>query len=321
MRGAMLSHSLKPVLKGLLTWVPGVQQAFYDASAGGGTQSATYCYGVWLKHLTLLWHHGMRAMPRTVVELGPGASLGTGLAALLSGAERYIAVDTVRHARPDTTLAALQQLVTLFAAYAPRPRSGWPDFDHLLDARLFPAHILTPELFRRTLAPERIASLQRDIGRLQDPSPQSAIRYATWKDRVPIEPGSADLVFSHAVFCHVEQPEEVYANCARWLKPGGWMSHQTDFSSLGVTEPWNGHYQYGERTWKLVAGRRPYFVSRAPCSEHLRLLRKHGFEIVTVIRGTRDDGLSRSQLAPRWRELPDEDLRCWSAFIIARKPA
>jgi SAM-dependent methyltransferase len=295
------------ILKGLLTWVPGVQKAFYDRTGGGGTGSAEYCYGVWLKHLCLLWEHGMRAMPRTVVELGPGASLGTGFAALLSGAERYIALDAVRHAQSDCNEPIFRGLIELFEARAPRPSKGWPDFDDLLDRRLFPSHILSSERLAATLDPERVGSLK------------GAIRYRTLSEDDPVGDGEADLVFSHVVLCHVDDLEGLYARCARYLKPGGWMSHQTDFACRRLLDEWNGHLKYGERQWKILQGRRPYFVSRERLSTHVELLRRHGFEIRALLTGMRRDGIDRARLAARWRDISDEDLQCEGAFLVARK--
>jgi SAM-dependent methyltransferase len=310
---------VKPLLKGLLTWVPGVQRALYDRHAGGSTGSAAYCYGVWLKHLSLLWHQGMRAVPATILELGPGASLGTGLAALLSGAERHVAIDAIPLVRPEANLAVLRELLALFRARAPRPARSWPDYDDLLDERLFPSHILTEEALGRSLAEDRLASLVGAVEGLASGSPKSALRYGTWSDPDPLAPGEADLILSHSVLQHVADLDSVYRHCRRWLKPGGWMSHQVDFSAHGVTGVWNGHLRYGEHLWTLVAGRRPYFLNRQPCSAHLGLLSDHGFEVVSLIRNTRTDGVERAMLAPRWRDLPEEDLFTAGAFIQARK--
>ena len=75
------------ILKGMLTFVPGITRVMPGIGLGtGGTDSARYCYGVWLKYLTLLHENGMHAIPGTIAELGPGDSLGIGLAAMLSGA-------------------------------------------------------------------------------------------------------------------------------------------------------------------------------------------------------------------------------------------
>lgn len=319
MEHTMPVTALKPFAKGILSWIPGLQSAIYDRTGGGGTACAEYCYGVWIKHLALLSRHGMRAMPRTVLELGPGSSVGTGIAALLSGAESYVGIDAKRHLHDGTNGRVFHELVRLFERRAQRPTRGWPDFDDCLDARLFPGHILTEESLGVSLAPERVARLAECMGRPDLSSEGSPIRYGTWDD--PVAPGAneLDLVFSHVVLCHVEDLDALYSRCARMLKPGAWMSHQTDFSSLETTPDWNGHRRYGEFAWKIIQGRRPYFVNREPLATHLELLEQHGFDVVVVHRGKRAGGIKREQLAPRWRGISDDDLGTWGAFVIARK--
>jgi SAM-dependent methyltransferase len=315
------ARALKPVLKGVLTWIPGAYETLYDRHAGGGTDQADYCYGVWLKHLTFLWENGMRSMPETVLELGPGASLGIGLAALMSGASRYVAVDVVRWARQATNAVVLRDLIALFQARAPRPTKSWPDYDPYLDRRLFPGHILDEERLGRSLAADRLAGLAEAIRSLESGPGGPTIRYETWGDYERVGEGQADLVISHAVLQHATDLERVYDSCRRWLKPGGWMSHQIDFTAHGVTDVWNGHLEYSERVWAMVAGRRAYFLNREHCSTHLALLRANGFDVVSVIRNSRRDGLDRSRLARRWRYMSDEDLTCAGALIQARKRA
>ena len=96
------------------------------------------------------------------------------------------------------------------------------------------------------------------------------------------------------------------------------MSHQIDFSAHGVTQAWNGHRQYGQRLWTVVAGRRPYFLNRQPCSVSCPAagLRVRGGG---VHRNSRSDGIGRGRLAPMWRHLSDEDLSTSGALIQARK--
>jgi SAM-dependent methyltransferase len=309
------------VAKGLISWIPGVQRMFYDRSAGGGTGSAAYCYGVWMKHLTLLWAHGMQSVPRTVLELGPGASLGTGCAALLSGAERYLAIDAVAHLRPDVNLALFAELTELFRRRAPRPIAGFPSFDQYLDGNLFPSGILDEARLAAALEPDRLARIERAVRALCDGKPDEMLRYFTWDTLQPTADGEVDLLFSHVVLNHADDLDAMYAKCARWVRPGGWMSHQVDFTSLGTTRKWNGHWAFGEFAWKVIAGRRPYFVCREPMGTHLRLLDRHGFDVVQVMRGQAMDGIPRAELAPRWRGMSDEDLSTRSGFLVARRRA
>ena len=59
------------------------------------------------------------------------------------------------------------------------------------------------------------------------------------------------------------------------------MSHVIDFRSHRAARDWNGHWAYSDLAWKLIyLGTEP-LINRVPCSEHIRLMRLHGFELVT----------------------------------------
>jgi hypothetical protein len=305
--------------KGLATWIPGVYRAWFNPNAGAGTASAPYCYGVWIKHLTLLSAHGMREVPRSVLELGPGESIGTGIAALLTGAERYVAIDKVLHMRPEANIAVFWELAQLLRSRAPRPLAGFPPFDEYLDERLFPSRILGDAVLDAALDPDRLARIEAAVRAVGTERASPMIRYESWDALRPVEPASVDLALSHVVMNHVDDLEGAYHALGQWVRPGGWMSHQVDFTSLGTAEEWNGHRKYGELAWKVIAGRRPYFVNREPLQTHLAILDRCGFDIAHLVRGRKPGGIERAQLAPRWRGISDDDLGTQTAFIIARR--
>jgi SAM-dependent methyltransferase len=305
--------------KGLLSWVPGVQSRFYDLHAAHGTGSPAYCYGVWIKHFTMLAANGIGAVPASVVELGPGESIGTGVAALLCGAERYTAIDAVPHMRPEANVAVFHELVRLLRSRAPRSRGGIPVLDPYLDERGFPSSALPEEVLARALEPQRLRRIEHAVRSLGRTDPDAMIRYCTWSAPQPVPPGTVDLVMSHVVLQHIDDLAPVLANCARWLRPGGWMSHQVDCTSLGTAAEWNGHRAYGELTWRMIRGRRPYFVNRQPLSDYLSMLDTAGFEVLDVQRGRGLGGITRSQLAPRFRAISDDDFTTQSGFIVARR--
>src|SRR3954471_22067499 len=104
---------LRPFVIGAATFIPGIRQLL-TRKGTGSTSSARYCYEVWFKHLVLLWAHGMRSIPQSLAELGPGNSLGVGLAAMLCGVDRYVALDVVNYSNPRVNLAVFDELVDLF---------------------------------------------------------------------------------------------------------------------------------------------------------------------------------------------------------------
>ena len=159
---------MRPLIVGTATYVPGMRNL--TARRTSGTVSARYCYAVWMRHLVKAHANRLGAHFPTVAELGPGDSLGVGLAALLSGAERYVALDVVRYADSARNLAVLDELAALFAARTPIPdEDESPLVRPTLASYDFPQHILTQRRLAAALAPERLATIRRAILDLEDP--------------------------------------------------------------------------------------------------------------------------------------------------------
>lgn len=310
---------LRPIVAGLLTFAPGLWKLCSRKKPGSAT-SAVYCYGVWLKHLTMLWESGLRAIPDMLVELGPGESIGVGLSALLCGTNHYIALDAVKHTNIETNLEIFDELVALFESRAKRPTKGWPDFDCYLNGNLFPDHILDEKRLKSSLDKKRLAAIRDAIEKPEHRGNGITVKYAApWSDPNIVKKESADLILSHSSLEHVEDIEATYRSIGYWLKPGGLITHQLDYESHGYSDTWNGHLAYSEPMWKIIKGRRPYAINRLPHSNHIDLMRKNNFRIVCELKRYKKNGIQRSQLSNRWKHLRDDDLSCSGAFIQAQK--
>ena len=89
----MNKKTIRKILGGFKSYVPGG----LSIHGTGGTDSARYCYTIWLRHLSILFKNGFTKIPNTIAELGPGDSIGTGLAGLLSGSKKFYALDVIEH--------------------------------------------------------------------------------------------------------------------------------------------------------------------------------------------------------------------------------
>ena len=309
----------RTIVKGALTWLPGVRRLGNRFT--GGTAESRYCYSVWLRHLcVVVSSRGMRK-PHCVAELGPGDSIGIGLVAMLSGADRYFAFDRKAFANPQTNLAVLDELLKMFQARAPIPDdSEFPGVIPKLDSYAFPSQILDDSWLEHCLEPRRVESIRRAVaGKSERGGNGVEVRYfAPWDETAAILPESVDWVFSQAVLEHVDGVPGTYASLMKWLRVGGVMSHSIDYSCHGLTRSWNGHWTISDTLWRVVRGRRVYLINRLPHSAHIRAMRECGFRIVAEQR-TNGASLPRSELAPRFAGLSEEDLATSGAFVIAEK--
>ena len=313
---------LRLLLGGLKSALPFVRRC--DRGTGG-TLDARYCYSVWLRHLSLMHDAGIATVPESVVEFGPGDSVGTGIAALLSGARRYWALDVVDHACAAQNLRVFDEVVALFKA-----RADIPAGDELSGVRpslpsyAFPRSALPESKLAVALDEARLATIRASLAR-PSADPDAPVRYVCpWSDLSAIPASSVDLVFSQVVFQEMEDRADddaltaAFRASATWLRPGGVISHQIDFRTPGGTH-WNEHWTFSELAWRLARARRQRFHNRAPLSRYLELCGEFGFRVASLLPIVSHDGVPRSALAPRWRHLSDEDLTTSGAYLLAVK--
>ncbi len=309
----------KELFWGLVTFVPGLSGVRTGKTSGTG--SARYCYTVWMRHLALAAASGLPTDPRVIAELGPGDSLGIGLAAMLTGADKYYAFDVVAHANVERNLGVFDELLALLQARAPIPGNDeFPRVKPALDDYAFPHAVLDDARLARALAPERIARIRASLS--DTTAAASMIEYRVpWADASVVRPDSVDMIFSQAVLEHIDDLRGAWRAMHDWLRPGGFVSHQIDYKAHRTSPLWNGHWAMSDLQWKLLRGRRPYLLNREPHSTHLRLIRESGLQLVNEIRARSEPAVPRDKLAPRYRELSDNDLTTSGAFVQATKTA
>jgi hypothetical protein len=142
---------------------------------------------------------------------------------------------------------------------------------------------------------------------------------APWIDAEIIRRESLDMIYSQAVLEHVDDLHGTCRAMHLWLKPGGFISHQIDFSSHGLAEGWNGHWTYSDLVWKLMRGRRPFLLNREPHSTYIKQIEEAGFEIHCDQKVYVPSPWDRKHMAGRFRDISEEDLNTMGAFVQAVK--
>lgn len=319
---------IQSVLSGVISTLPGGNEWLFrrheKRKPRAGTSSARYCYSIWLRHLVLAnkYCSSFNGLPRSVAELGPGSSFGTGLAALLSGVNKYYAFDVVPHTKDERNMEVFDELLALFKRKEAIPTSKeFPEIFTELDDYRFPAHILNDDILGAALSPARTTNIRRELSGTNKLAPENAfiVSVVPWHDVNIISEGIVEMVVSMSVMEHVDDLELAYRAFGSWLKKGGVMSHEIDFRSHGHSDVWNGHWSYSDFVWWIIRGKRPYLLNRAPHSTHIDLIKAHGFDIVADIPKQDHTGLRRDDLAKRFKSLSDADICTKNAYVLATK--
>ncbi len=302
---------IKPIIKGFVSYTP--LKAIVVRKGTGGTNSARYCYSVWLRHLVLLYQNGIKMHPKIVAELGPGDSLGVGLAALITGAEKYYALDVVRHTDLNSNIKIFEELVNLFKMKSPIPdENEFPEIKPQINSYTFPEY-----LFNKNYLDEfKLEEIKRDL----QMGGGNFIQYIVpWYAEEELKIETIDLIFSQAVMEHIIDLDSAYKSMYKYLKKGGYISHQIDYRAHETHKIWNGHWKYNNLLWKIIMHGRSYPINREPHSEHIKKIVNAGFTIVNTLKVERHDGYKSSDLPLKYAHLNQDDLVTASSHIIGKK--
>jgi len=263
----------------------------------------------------MLSDHGFEIAEAQIGELGPGDSVGIGLAALLSGASRYVGLDIVPFSMRSDIEVVYEELVELYSRRASIPdHNEFPGVRPRLASYKHPEHIVQWSGFE-----QRVDRIRTEIK--SGLNAGGVVTYKVpWTSPADIDSGSLDLVFSQAVLEHVDSLKETYEAMFCWLKPGGYGSHVVDFSAHHLSPHWNGHWAYSESEWRLVRGQREFLLNRCPLSVHVRCAEQVGFDIIRLEKTYNENGLPPVVLAQQFQTMNNEDLRIQGAVMILRKP-
>jgi SAM-dependent methyltransferase len=258
---------------------------------------------------------GFKISGAHIGELGPGDSLGIGLASLLSGAARYVGLDIVAYSAKADLEKMFDELLLLYSRKERVPDDvEFPRVRPQIESYEFPGHLIN--WTNLSAKAEEIRNQLR--GGLNS---GSLLGYRVpWMSLPQIEEASLDLIFSQAVLEHVDSLEETYRAMFAWLKPGGYASHVIDFKAHGRSPFWNGHWAYSDWQWRLVRGKREFLLNREPLSTHLLLAKKVGFELPLIERNHAPHGLEVPALASRFRRMDADDAQTSGVFLILQRP-
>ncbi len=307
----------KPLIKPILNNLP----FLYDVFGLGtkGSDSARYCYSVWLRHLVRAHEAGFD-LPRTLAELGPGDSLGVGLSAMLSGTQRYYALDVKAYADAKKNLEIFDELIEYFKNKTDIPHDEeFPNVYPKLHSYNFPSGIITDEILERSLRPERLNAIRALIKNNGENNGLEISYQVPWQEEKIIKPNAVDMIIAQAVMEHVDDIKSTYQTLFKWLKNSGVFSQDIDFKSHNTTWSWNGYYAVPDWLWRIIRGRREWGINRAVPSKHLEYIEKVGFEIISKELVMRKDGISREKLVERFKEISDEDLQTAQVYVLVRK--
>lgn len=226
---------------------------------------------------------------KSIIEIGPGDLLTSGMALLAAGASSYTSVDRFVG---DYSRAAGKQWYTGIQEAWPRlyPQHPWPDW---LDAATFPE-----------ANQDRVSALDVAIEQLTEPI------------------GPVDVVCSFQVGEHVSDIDSFARATALMIKPDGVAVHRIDF---GPHDVWDSYQdplvflRFPDWLWHLMGSERGT-PNRRRSHEMIAAFKRAGLSVeIDGVENFTPAQVDISKFRPRFRRMPQESVLVKTIYLVARK--
>lgn len=266
---------IKAVLKGALTYIPGVNKKIdiKKKKTKHSAASAEFCYNLWLSILVFFNENGLKPNLKNIGELGSGGSFGIGICALLTGSVKYYALEIEEKFNVVDNLKMTDELVLLLKNKTPISNK-FKQLNIKISNYNFPEELIASKYLDQNL----ISSIRDDISSYFSNS-KHVFFISNWSIRPSL---GLDFIFSRAVMEHVSSPDEVYKGIAAHLKENSYMFHDIEHHSHGITKSVNGHFYISKFLWKIIYGKRDYFLNRWRFQDHLLAISNRKIEIINI---------------------------------------
>jgi hypothetical protein len=267
------SYLIKSVIKGLVTFIPGISNLLskIKAKSKHSCYNAEFCYTLWLSFLVLLREKGIQTNLKKVGEIGNGGSLGVGICSLLSGSEKFYALEINQTYDKDQNLKLLDEITELFKNKT-EISNKFRQLNISIQNFEYPEELISPLFLDNKLVEE----IKNDILNGFIDSKRIEIIH-NWESHSALD---LDVVFSRAVMEHVAEPGKVYKAINKHLKKGSFVFHDIEFHSHGITKSIDGHYRIPGFLWKIIYGKRKHFLNRWSLQDHINCMTENGFELI-----------------------------------------
>jgi len=258
------------MIKGLITFIPYVDYINRNPKKNThSSNSSEFCYNLWARIYILLKDNKIDAKLDNIAEIGTAGSLGVGLCAMLTGSNQYTALEIENNFNLQENLKIYNEITKLFMNKTPVS-----DKYNQINIPIETKYINTYPF--NNFDTDKINLIETYINNINKPN--NPIKYIVdWQRHKDLK---FDFIYSRAVIEHVKNPNNIYKKIKEILHPNQYMLHDIELHSHGVTNHIIGHTKINRFIWKIIYGKRKYFLNRLDTNQHKKLITNNNYKIV-----------------------------------------